>query len=746
MDREIADAITAWETTGLTNGYAGLNDLAARSFSGAVRADDVWAFMLNGRVIGLVDGPMTAFEGSETTAYVAPDPALPLLYTMQSSDCEKEAAYYTNRTPIAEVDATLTSGGFTGYIELAENVHSGDYYVVYYGGKSMSVAFIGNQRQLLTDEEAFQRANDEVGIYDVYAADIEVTPIPEPESPPPDVSAGSASAASTSAASSNTSSGFSSTSSATDSADSASDERRNTGSAPATASEDPFAESQADSTASTAEPSDESPDADRPTSRAADDPGNDESSDEEPSDDEIILGIPETSSASDASEQEDTTTEMAAGDLSAEETADDTDDSSVDSAGTDTSDSDTVETVDGEASDADGDDPIGADAARDADSDDVTGWDEDDVATDEDDDVTDSDDAPAETADGDVVHTDDDGPGEIDDTADDEVADDDVADDNVADEEPVDGDSVDDTPAEGAQAASATGSAAAGGRGASDSATEQLESLRSELEAAKAEIRRLREQSTPTAGASDTADRHLSVEEALADTNLFVRYDSRGQPTLDRVDDAETTAEAVNENLRIDPHTTFDSDAVVVGEQPFDAFLAGRIEVDFVDWLVRKLPYEIRDTRNQRSLGGLYEAIPEVDRAELRGGVDLGADEAGEPQQQSYDLVVRNKMGEPLFVVVIEDSPHPVGGELIERLIRDGNDLAKQAETFQGVFAVTTSYYGPEALEAVSDATSGGLLSRNKKKGFVSVSRKRGFHVCLTDYLNGEFDLRVPEL
>ena len=103
-------------------------------------------------------------------------------------------------------------------------------------------------------------------------------------------------------------------------------------------------------------------------------------------------------------------------------------------------------------------------------------------------------------------------------------------------------------------------------------------------------------------------------------------------------------------------------------------------------------------------------------------------------------------MGEPLFVVVIEDSPRPVGGELIERLIRDGNDLAKRADTFEGVFAVTTSYYGPDALEAVSDATGGGILSRNKKKGFVSVSRKRGFHVCLTDYLNGEFDLRVPEL
>jgi len=57
-----------------------------------------------------------------------------------------------------------------------------------------------------------------------------------------------------------------------------------------------------------------------------------------------------------------------------------------------------------------------------------------------------------------------------------------------------------------------------------------------------------------------------------------------------------------------------------------------------------------------------------------------------------------------------------------------------------------TALYGPDALEAVSDATGGGLLSRNKKKGFINVSRKRGFHVCLTDYLNGEFDLRVPEL
>ena len=177
MDSEIVDAVTEWESTPFSGGYEGLHGLADREFSGAVTQGTAWAFMLNGRLIGIEDGSISSFDGADGTAYEAPADALPLLYAMQGTG-KKQAQYYTNEKSISEADATLSSGSFTGYIELSENVLSGDYYTVYYGGKSMSVAFVGNSRQLLTDEEAFERADDEVGIYTVYAADLEVIDIP----------------------------------------------------------------------------------------------------------------------------------------------------------------------------------------------------------------------------------------------------------------------------------------------------------------------------------------------------------------------------------------------------------------------------------------------------------------------------------------------------------------------------------------------------------------------------------------
>jgi Chromosome segregation ATPases len=181
MDGQIVNAVTEWDTASFGGGYDGLNDLADAEFSGAIKTASTWAFMLNGNVIGVVDGSLSAFDGGDGTAYEAPDPSLPLLYTMQTGDSEKQAEYYTNDTAISEADDTLSSGNFTGYIKLSENVHSGDYYIVYYGGRSMSVAFVGNSRQLFTGDEAFERANDEIGIYRVYAADIDVVDIPETE-------------------------------------------------------------------------------------------------------------------------------------------------------------------------------------------------------------------------------------------------------------------------------------------------------------------------------------------------------------------------------------------------------------------------------------------------------------------------------------------------------------------------------------------------------------------------------------
>jgi len=98
---------------------------------------------------------------------------------MEERGGEPRAKYYTNETPLREVDGTLQSGSFTGYIELSENVLSGDYYAVYYGGRRMAAAYIGNAERLHTGDDAFERAADEVGIYAVTDIEIDVVDVPE---------------------------------------------------------------------------------------------------------------------------------------------------------------------------------------------------------------------------------------------------------------------------------------------------------------------------------------------------------------------------------------------------------------------------------------------------------------------------------------------------------------------------------------------------------------------------------------
>jgi len=181
MNSRTIDVVTGWETVAIPAGYEGLRQLANREFSGGVSAGPAWAFFLNGRIVGLLEGSLEDFEDVDVTAYRAADPSLPLLFSMQERDGETRASYYTKETPLRDVDATLSGGGFTGYVELSENVLSGDYYVVYHGGKSMSAAFVGSSERLVTGEEAFETAADEVGIYEVVDVDVDLVDIPEPD-------------------------------------------------------------------------------------------------------------------------------------------------------------------------------------------------------------------------------------------------------------------------------------------------------------------------------------------------------------------------------------------------------------------------------------------------------------------------------------------------------------------------------------------------------------------------------------
>ncbi|WP_380678456.1 hypothetical protein [Salinigranum sp. GCM10025319] len=179
MDPETTDTVTEWEPVAAGSGYAGLRSIADGEFCGAVTAGAAWAFFLNGRIVGVFDGEIEDFSDADLTAYRAPDPALSLLLAMRERGGETRGQYYTKKTPLAEVDRTLSQGNFTGYVELSENVLSGDYYVVYHGGRSMSVAFVGASERLVTGDEAFDLAADEVGIYDVNAVDVPIVEIPD---------------------------------------------------------------------------------------------------------------------------------------------------------------------------------------------------------------------------------------------------------------------------------------------------------------------------------------------------------------------------------------------------------------------------------------------------------------------------------------------------------------------------------------------------------------------------------------
>ncbi|MFB6164530.1 MAG: hypothetical protein ABEJ31_05175, partial [Haloarculaceae archaeon] len=180
MTTRTVEQVDDWDARPFSGGYAGLRDLSDERFSGIVTAGPTRLCMTKGTVVGVLDGRIEDFAEASGTAHEAPSPALPLLAVMQDRTDEVRAQYYTEDTPLADVDGTLQDGNFTGYVELSENVLSGDYYLVYHQGRRMSVAFVGASGQLLTDDEAFDTAADEVGIYEVRPVEVDAIEVPEP--------------------------------------------------------------------------------------------------------------------------------------------------------------------------------------------------------------------------------------------------------------------------------------------------------------------------------------------------------------------------------------------------------------------------------------------------------------------------------------------------------------------------------------------------------------------------------------
>lgn len=858
MTTRAVERVDDWNSHPYSGGYRGLHDLADDDFSGIVAAGPTRLCMTSGRVIGILDGTIEDFEDASGTAYEAPSPALPLLSVMQERSDEVRAQYYTEETSIEEVDRTLTQGNFTGYVELSENVLSGDYYLIYHQGRSMSVAWVGVSENLLIDDEAFDQANDEVGIYEVRPVDIEVVELPEPAEPAAGettADAGAATAATDADTESEATGAESAEPEPTEAETTAEPATADDGGDAKAADVDVTADSLRDGEASEpaadeSEPTQAEAEAtgevdtvnrstsestsaptgtgERTSGETAGDTTGTDALDEDAETRERTRGGTEQQESSgserDSGRAESTGTERQRGradrgtaSQSSEPRARQQQPSAQEPTGSDTgTQQDTGPRGTGGAgasgsrsgtTDSDQGRQAGQNSAGD-----VGGLETRSIPSLDPDRTSESDDGNGQqgptTAGGPTAA---------------------AGSDTRSDPEPEPAGGSGGEPRRGSEPSNQAADSAprqgtpqrereptqperssAGGQQneprrepaapepepepAESPGSGDIENLRAELDAREAEAedleakletvekerdelaverdelvaerdelaaerdelrerveqleRRIDELRTGEGGES-VADRdRLSPAEAIEGTNLFVRYASKGDATLETAHAGNAEAGAVNDNMQIQYHTQFEADDVAVSGEPFATYLTETIQYSFVEWLVRVLPYEIRDTGHQEALGPLYDALPRIDRAELNGAITVQYQENGEEHrsQESFDVVLRDRMGNPLIVANMNESRQPASQSMMEGLISASQRVGESKESLAGTFLVTSSFFEPEAMEAASDATGSGLLSRDKRESFVKLSRKDGFHLCLVEAREENFNLSVPEI
>ncbi|WP_336022384.1 DUF7527 domain-containing protein [Halobellus salinisoli] len=748
MNSRTIDVVTDWETVATPDGYEGLHELADAEFSGAVSAGMTWAFFLNGRVVGVFEGDIGDFEDAELTAYRAADPSLPLLFSMQERGGETQARYYTNETSLTDADQTLSNGGFTGYIELSENVLSGDYYVVYHGGKSMSAAFVGSSERLITGDEAFETAADEVGIYEVIDTDVELVEIPALPDPEPDDGDESDAADETD-----------STDDGTDSTDEADTD---TAAVAADTADDGPEDAGADDGANV-ERGDSGPDEDdksKAGGRAndddradADDSGSDEdAADGSRSDEDVESEPTETAGADD--DAENAATSPAAGDGDAVGSGADPVATEPPSSGGETADepsggadgvfsdeerwrkAKTIPSLDPSESSNNGTAQRADESAAQSATERVAQLQKQQAARRQARDRGTS----ADSAQSRETQRDRSGRRGNDDTgrlkkrlsrARDRI-----------DELESERETLKEERASLREEREETQQRLTALETERDDQRDRIEELEAERETLKAEVERLK--SELDGESESVGDTSMSPERALSGTNLFVRYDRKGEATLEHAHAGEASREDVSKNLRLEHHTTFETDGLAVGGRPYAEFLRDSTEYSFAEWLVTDLLYEIGETGNRTGMAGVFDAIPEIDRIELYGTV--GVDTEDGVERRDFDVIFRDKMGDPLFVADINDSRNATTEAMVGSLVTNTGIIAENDESLSAGFYVTESFYEPGALETVSEETGGGLLSRSKKRSFVKLSRKRGYHLCLVEARNGEFHLNVPDL
>jgi hypothetical protein len=740
MSTRVVERVDDWDEQSFSDGYSGLHDLADREFSGVVRASGAELFMTKGVVVGIRRGTIEDFEGASGTAYIAPTPALPLLGIMQERSEGVRAEYYTEETSLAEVDRTLEDGGFTGFVELSENVLSGDYYLVYHRGRSMSVAYVGNSQRLVQGEEAFEQANDEVGIYEVRPVDIDPIEIPEPAAPEPEDG------------DDNPGVGTVTDGESPDGIEAESEPPIGNTAAETPDPEPADPETEADVSATVGdtrkggsengEQAEEPPSADTEPATAgnetrAESTGT-ESAPEPPAEAtdstaSRTRGEPDVPTQDVADTTPNRTERQSAGDAATEDPESATGERSVPESPTD------LETKAIPSLDPERTTTVGGPNATSASRGDAPGRagkttqhrpEPEAPRSQQTEQTTTESQTPKQTADQQPKT--------------DEV--------ETADKsgEPTDDQVVElrSTLEEKQATIRELESDLQSAQTARDDARAELATVQEERDELKREVERLQSELSrleDELGAKMNAERRITPRKALDGTDIFVRYHSKGKETLEKAHDSGSRREDVTENLRLEKHTQFDAGAVSVGGQTYDEFLENRVEFTFAEWVVKDLLFEIQSTGHTETLQDLYDALPEINRIELS-GVVATTDEDGEERQESFDIVFRARMGDPLLVANINESRQGATRSMMESLITAAERVGQTNDEFASAFLVTESFFEPEALETVADATRGGLLSRDKRKSFVNLSRKRGYHLCLVEARNENFHLEVPEL
>jgi hypothetical protein len=810
MSTRVADRVESWEDRPFEGGFRELHELADREFSGVVRAGGAELFMTKGTVVGVRQGSIETFEGATGTVYEAPTPALPLLAVMQDRNDEVRAKYYTEETSISKVDGKLADGNFTGFIELSENVLSGDYYLVYHQGHSMSVAFVGESARLIDGDDAFEQADGEVGIYQVRPADIEVIEIPEPSEPEADpsdsTSAGAAVADTGPDPEEGTEEDESETeTTAPDATDEQSSPASDAGTADSETSPDRTTETPGDSEGmdspasnerqtETVEEASPGPAAEDPPAESAstDDATPDQETEEQaPSEPSTTRserdargGDPDRASSQGQTEQD----RHPAGGSGTVNNGRQQSASSQDAATGQRGRQNRERTEQEPAQTTSGSTERGqsapAGAGRDSEQPATTNRDrraletraipsldpgrtETPERTTEAGGRTDSPShrqdpqsrqpsRPAGTEQTQTSQTrsepesepESEQPPEQNESGEDPPETQPPAasgpdPDRIAELE----EEIEDREEEIDQLESQLNSVA----GERDNLRQELEEVREERDDLADQVERLEtelERLETEFGAATDAERRMTPREALDGTDIFVRYDSKGDATLGKAHDGGVRRSDVDDNLRLEKHTQFDTANVAVGGQTFTEFLEDTLEFQFVEWVIRELLFEIRDTGHSGGLRNLFDAIPKVDRAELNGAVNVVYTEEGQETRttEAFDVVLRDRMGDPLLVANLNDSREAATEGDMENLVTAAERVGQTSEDFSAAFLVTRSFFEPGALETASEATRGGLLSRDKRRSFVNLSRKRGYHLCLVEARNRNFNLAVPEL